>query len=129
MSQERPNIILIMTDQQRFDTIQAWGNDHKVTPNIDRLVADGLSFRQAYCPGATCVASRAATFTGMYAHNTGAYTFDDWSQHETWIHDLANNGYYCVNIGKMHIMPTHAPGGFDERIVVENPTTIERWTR
>ncbi len=123
----RSNIILIMTDQQRFDTIQAWDNDHMITPNMDRLASQGTSFRQAYCPGATCVASRAATFTGMYAHNTGAYSFFNWSEHETWVHDLSNHGYFCANIGKMHIMPTHDQGGFDERIIVENPTTVEQW--
>jgi arylsulfatase len=127
MNDQRPNIILIMTDQQRFDTIQAWGDEHMITPNMDRLVAEGVSFRQAYCPGATCVASRAATFTGMYAHNTGAYSFLDWADHETWVHDLSANGYFCANIGKMHFIPTHVNSAFDERIVVENPTTIEQW--
>ena len=66
---DRPNSILIMTDQQRFDTVGAWGYDHMVTPHMDRLAQEGLSFRQAYCPGTTCIASRAAIFTGMYAHN------------------------------------------------------------
>ncbi|SVE08234.1 uncharacterized protein METZ01_LOCUS461088, partial [marine metagenome] len=70
MSSQQPNIILIMTDQQRWDTIQAWGYDHMITPAQDRLVREGVSFREAYCPGATCVASRAAIFTGMYPHNS-----------------------------------------------------------
>ena len=46
----RPNIILIMTDQQRFDTIGAWGFDFMTTPAQDRLVREGLSFRNAFCP-------------------------------------------------------------------------------
>ena len=51
---ERPNIILIMTDQQRFDTIGAWGYDYAITPAMDRLAAEGLSFRNAFCSvGAT----------------------------------------------------------------------------
>ncbi|MEZ4638083.1 MAG: sulfatase-like hydrolase/transferase [Caldilineaceae bacterium] len=45
-------VVLIMTDQQRFDTIAAWGNGHMITPNMDRLAAEGVSFRQAYCPEA-----------------------------------------------------------------------------
>ena len=77
---ERPHIILIMTDQQRTDTIGAWGCDYMTTPAMDRLAAEGLSFRRAYCPGATCVASRAAIFTGMYPHNTGVYSFDPLGQ-------------------------------------------------
>jgi arylsulfatase len=122
MSKERPHIILIMTDQQRFDTIGAWGNDHMITPNMDRLAREGISFRQAYCPGATCVASRAAIFTGMYPHTTGVYSFDHWGNHRNWVEDLADNGYFCANIGKMHFTPRDIPGGFHERVIVENPT-------
>jgi arylsulfatase len=118
----RPNIVLIMTDQQRFDTLHAWGHEHMVTPNMDRLVQQGVSFRQAYCPGATCVASRAATFTGMYPHTTGVYSFDHWADHRNWVQDLSESGYHCVNIGKMHFTPRDVAGGFDERVVVENPT-------
>lgn len=119
---ERPHIILIMTDQQRWDTLAAWGDDHMITPHMDRLAKEGVSFRQAYCPGATCVASRAAIFTGMYAHNTGAYSFQPWADHRNWVQDLADHGYWCVNIGKMHFIPRDVPGGFHERVIVENPT-------
>ena len=122
MPVDRPHIILIMTDQQRFDTIGAWGYDYMVTPNIDRIARDGLSFRQAYCPGATCVASRAAIFTGMYPHTTGVYSFDPWGNHRNWVQDLAESGYFCANIGKMHFSPRDIPGGFHERVIVENPT-------
>ena len=118
----RPNIILIMTDQQRFDTVGAWGNDHMITPNIDRLAREGISFTQSFCPGATCVASRAAIFTGMYPHTTGVYSFQNWSNHRCWVQDLADAGYHCANIGKMHFSPRDVPGGFHDRIVVENPT-------
>ncbi len=111
-----------MTDQQRFDTIAGWGYDYMITPNMDRIANEGVSFRQAYCPGATCIASRAAIFTGMYAHNTGAYSFDHWADQRNWVQDLADNGYWCVNIGKMHFSPRDVPGGFHERIIVENPT-------
>ena len=122
MADDRPNIVLIMTDQQRFDTVGAWGNDHMITPNMDRLAREGMSFRQAYCPGATCVASRAAIFTGMYPHTTGVYSFDHWGNHRNWVQDLADNGYFCANIGKMHFTPRDIPGGFHERVIVENPT-------
>ena len=120
--EQPPHIIMIMTDQQRADTIAAWGYDHMITPNMDRLVREGISFRQAFCPGATCIASRAALFTGMYPHNTGVYSFNPWADHRNWVQDLADSGYWCVNIGKMHFSPRDATGGFHERIVVENPT-------
>jgi arylsulfatase len=119
-----PHIILIMTDQQRFDTIAAWGYDHMITPNTDRLVQAGLSFRAAYCPGATCIASRAAMFTGMWPHTTGVYSFDTWANHRNWVQDLADAGYWCASIGKMHFSPRDVPGGFHERVIVENPTNL-----
>ena len=123
---EKPNIILIMTDQQRLDTIAAWGNDHMTTPAMDRLAAAGTSFRQAFCPGATCVASRAAIFTGMYPHTTGTYSFNSWAEHRNWVQDLADGGYFCINIGKMHFTPRDVAGGFHERVIVENPTSRAR---
>lgn len=124
---KRPHLILIMTDQQRFDTIAGMGYPHMHTPHLDALSKRSVRFRQAYCPGATCVASRAAIFTGMYAHNTGAYTFTDWAHHSTWVQDLAEAGYHCANIGKMHFQPRDVAGGFHERIIVENPTSISYW--
>ena len=119
---KQPHIVFVMTDQQRADTVGAWGHPHMVTPTMDRIAREGLSFRQAYCPGATCVASRAATFTGMYPHTTGVYSFDPWAEHRNWVQDLADAGYWCVNIGKMHLTPRDEPAGFHERTIVENPT-------
>ena len=113
---------MIITDQQRFDTIGAWGQDHMITPNMDRIAQNGVSFTQSYCPGATCVASRAAIFTGMYPHTTGVYSFQNWENHHCWVQDLADAGYHCANIGKMHFTPRDIDGGFHDRIVVENPT-------
>ena len=50
MLSKSPHIILIMTDQQRFDTIAEWGYDHAITPHQDRLVREGLSCRQGLLP-------------------------------------------------------------------------------
>ncbi|MBO2944376.1 sulfatase-like hydrolase/transferase [Paenibacillus sp. F411] len=123
MDMKKPNLIVIMTDQQRFDTIAAHGHPHMITPNLDRFARLGVSFSQAYCPGATCVASRAAVFTGMYPHNTGVYSFGHWAHQRSWVHDLTAAGYHAVNIGKMHISPRDERMGFHERVIVENPTS------
>ena len=116
----QPNIIMIITDQQRWDTINAHGFSHMITPNIDDLCDGGASFSHAFAPGATCIASRAAIFTGMYPHNTGVYSFHAWGHHNTWVTDLAEHGYHCVNIGKMHCAPMYGDNGFHERQVMEN---------
>ncbi len=122
MSDERPNFLFILTDQQRWDTIGALGYDHMHTPHLDSLAESGVAFTQAYCPGVTCVPSRAAMFTGRYPHNTGCYTFHPWAHHRNLVHELRNAGYWCVNIGKMHLIPQSTDGGFHERTIVENPT-------
>lgn len=114
------NIVVIKTDQQRSDTIAALGNPHMITPNMDRLVNEGVSLTQAYCPAATCVASRAACYTGMYAHNTGCYAFDEWAHNRSWVEDIQDAGYRTVAIGKVHHLPGDAMMGFDERVYVEN---------
>lgn len=70
---KRPNIIFLFADDQRADTIGAHGNRHIQTPNLDRLAAEGFSFRRNYCAGsfsgAVCVASRAMLMTGRHWMN------------------------------------------------------------
>ena len=121
-SPDRPNILFLFTDQQRWDTIGALNAPWMHTPHLDTLVKDGVSFTQAYVPASTCVPVRAAVFTGQYAHNTGCYTFDPWAHHRNVVHELRDSGYYCANMGKMHFIPVHDPGGFHDRVIVENPT-------
>ncbi|MFV0333022.1 MAG: sulfatase [Tropicimonas sp.] len=116
---DRPDIVVIMTDQQRFDTIRALGASHMDTPNIDRLVEEGVSFGQCHVTAPSCVPSRASIFTGYYPHTSGVIANGQpWSR--TWVQDLRASGYHTVNIGKMHTIPYDAPAGFDERFVVEN---------
>ena len=54
---DKPNVLVIMTDQQRYDTIGALGNSLIQTPALDRLVTGGTSFTSAYCASPVCVAS------------------------------------------------------------------------
>lgn len=119
MSQKLPNIILILTDQQRADTIGAWGATHMTTPVLDRLSREGVNFTNCHVTAPSCAPSRASLFTGMYPHNSGVFSNGEpWSP--TWVQWLADRGYHCVNIGKMHTMPYETPGGFHHRFVVEN---------
>src|SRR5262245_26493065 len=64
----RPNVLLLFADDQRADTIAAWGNPHIKTPNLDRLVQRGFSFPNnsgfGSNSGAVCVPSRAMLMTG-----------------------------------------------------------------
>ena len=119
MDSSRPNIIFIMTDQQRYDTIAALGFPHMDTPNLDRLVREGVTFSNCHVSAPACDPSRASLFTGYYPHTTGILRNADQWRH-SWIEALADSGYRCVNIGKMHTYPYDTPLGFHERYVVEN---------
>ena len=63
-SERRPNILFLISDDQRPDTIAALGNDIIETPNLDALVREGTSFTRAVCTNPICVASRAEILTG-----------------------------------------------------------------
>ena len=115
----RPNIIFIITDQQRYDTIAALGYPHVDTPNLDRMVREGVSFSQCHVTAASCAAARASLFKGYYPHTTGILkNADSWRR--SWVELLNDSGYYCTNIGKMHTWPFQTELGFHERFVVEN---------
>ena len=68
---ERKNVLLIMTDQQRWDTLGCYGAPTCRTPNIDGLAERGVRFDAAYCPTSPCSPARAALFTGLYPHHNG----------------------------------------------------------
>jgi arylsulfatase len=70
----RPDILFIMTDQQRFDTIAALGNSHIYTPNLDRLVRRGISFSNAYATCPICVAARYTIRTGCEPPTTRVFS-------------------------------------------------------
>jgi arylsulfatase A-like enzyme len=119
MPDNRPNIVFINTDQQRFDTINALGAEHMDTPNLDRLVEEGVTFTDCHITAPSCAPSRASLFTGYYPHTTGIYKNGDrWTS--SWVEELSESGYYTVNVGKMHTAPYDTPMGFDERYEVEN---------
>ena len=86
-----PNILYIMTDQQRFDTIAALGADHMRTPNLDRLAAEGIIFNQCYCAAPSCVPSRASFFNCRYPHALSVYhNGHPWST--SWVRELREAG-------------------------------------
>jgi len=116
---QHPNIILVMTDQQRYDTIAALGYPYMNTPNLDRLANEGTVLTDCHITAASCVPCRASLFSGYYPHTTGVYANGQpWGR--TWVEQLRDTGYRCVNVGKMHTIPYEVDAGFDERYVVEN---------
>jgi arylsulfatase A-like enzyme len=114
------NVVVIKSDQQRADTIAAMGNPHMITPNLDRLFRESVAFSNAYCCGATCVASRGAFYTGQFPHNTGCYAFDEWTHNRSWVHEIKESGYHTAAMGKVHHIPFPDMMAFDERVIAEN---------
>lgn len=100
------NILFLIADDQRFDTIHALGNQEIKTPYLDRLVENGTAFLNAYIPGgssgAVCMPSRAMIHTSQgltKLHDNGAYvTSDQPLLGET----LKKNGYHTIEVGKWH---------------------------
>ena len=108
----RPNILWYCTDQQRYDTIRALGNEFVTTPNIDALCKDGVAFQQAYCQSPVCTPSRASFLTGRYpashhVHRNGNEFFPPWEKLVTKI--MTDEGYDCGLIGKLHLSRCQIP--------------------
>jgi len=99
---ERPNILFLFADDQRPDTIGAWGNEHIRTPNLDRLAGEGFSFRRTYClgagGGAVCVPSRAMLHTGKSYFRIPM----DMQGERTLGEILSKAGYSTFATGKWH---------------------------
>jgi arylsulfatase A-like enzyme len=73
----RPNIVFLLTDDQRWDSLACMGNPIVLTPNIDRLAARGVRFENHFVTTAICVSSRASIFTGLYSRCHGIWNFSD----------------------------------------------------
>jgi len=101
----RPNVLYIMTDQQRWDTIAASGNDLIQTPNFDRLAAGGANFTRFYTAAFPCSPSRATLITGRYPHSHGVWTNDTLLDPSVrTLGELSRDaGYDTAWIGKWHL--------------------------
>lgn len=124
-SDSRPNILLIMTDQQALHTLSCYGAPVARSPEIDALAADGVRFTHACTPCALCTPARASLLTGLYPHghgvlfNTGVYSrFDETTCGDgltLYPERLAAAGYRLGHQGKWHagLTPTATEAGFE----------------
>ena len=72
---ERPNLLLLVTDDQRWDALGAEGNPHIETPHLDRLAARGVRFTESFVTTSICAINRACLLTGQYASRHGIHDF------------------------------------------------------
>ena len=112
---QRPNIVLLMTDEMRGDCLGFAGHPDVKTPYLDTLAARGIYYPNAYSSCPTCVPARAALHTGLSQRHTGRVGYldrVDWNYGCTMAGELAKAGYHTECIGKMHVHPLRHSAGF-----------------
>ena len=130
-TQEKPNVLFIMSDDHAAHAIGAYGGrlaSLDPTPNIDRLAAEGVRLTNCFCTNSICVPSRATILTGQYSHTNGIKTLDYALEpaRQTLAHEMRKAGYETAIIGKWHLKAE--PAAFDYYSVVSlqglyfNPT-------
>jgi len=105
----KPNLLFINVDDMNTDSIGAYGCGIKnITPNIDKLAADGITFEKAHVNISICLPSRSVWLTGRYPHRNGALGFHNINDDCPSLPEaLKQGGYYNALIGKaLHIIPT-----------------------
>jgi len=123
---ERPNILIVMTDHQRADTVL--GEHPAITPNVGRLAAEGVTFTNAFCPSPHCCPSRATFHSGLYPSRHGVWNNVCNEQAlsrglkegvRLWSEDLAAAGYRMHFAGKWHVSSEETPKdrGWTEHMV------------
>lgn len=130
-TQDRPNIILFVSDDHGMDALGCYGNPVIQTPNMDKLAAEGVRFNNAYCTSASCAASRSVILTGQYGHAIGAYGHvHDYHHFSTYDNVkslpvlLAQSGYRTARIGKYHVAP-ESVYHFEETLKADPRSTLE----
>ncbi len=117
MDRTQPNILLVMADQLIPMLTGAYSHPVVKTPNLDRLVSEGVRFDAAYSPCPVCVPARACLTTGLYTSRNEV--FDNGaelkSEFPTFFHYLRRAGYHCCSTGKMHWIGADQLHGLHER--------------
>ena len=115
---DKTNVLVIMTDELRRDTLGCYGNKIVQTPHIDALANRGVQFENAYTPSPICVPARASIATGQYVHEHRCWSnaIPYHGQIDSWHHRLRNAGRRSTSIGKLHFRGTADDNGFTEEI-------------
>lgn len=106
---KKPNIVYFVADQMRNDSLHHMGNQASITPNLDQLLEEGVSFENAYCQNPVCVPSRCSFLTGLYPHTTGHRTMH-YLQNEdepNILKEMKQNGYEVIWVGRNDVIPAN----------------------
>ncbi len=121
-AQKQPNIIFIMTDQQRGDALGCAGNQAVITPNIDKIASEGVLFLNGYSSVPSCTPARSGLLTGMAPWHHGMLGYGRVARKYKYEmpHMLREAGYYTFGVGKMHWFPQKSLHGFNGTLVDES---------
>lgn len=111
----KPNILYIMTDEQRKDTLGCYGNDKALTPAFDRIAAGGVRFESCYATQPLCSPCRSSMVTGLFPNATGVVEnlIPLPSELFAWPRGLHEQGYKTAHIGKWHLGVDPVPEYWD----------------
>src|SRR5688500_3760553 len=122
----RPNVLLVMADQLRWDAIGAQGNPHVHTPHLDRIAREGARFERCYTSSPICMPARASVLTGRWPHAHGLWDngvrFP--AQTTTLATVLAQHGYRTGIAGKGHLDVHRLPDSHDSFEGWDTPEAI-----
>lgn len=120
---KKPNVLIILADQYRYDCICEAGYPHMITPNLDRLAREGCLYTCAHSSNPVCMPARHDLLTGVTAKYHGYFNnsknpIKDYGL-ETIPRIFSENGYRTASIGKMHFCPARAHHGYNQRYTME----------
>ncbi|HEX3813613.1 MAG TPA: sulfatase-like hydrolase/transferase [Mycobacteriales bacterium] len=116
-----PNIVMIMSDQHRFDCCEPYGNQQVRTPALAELAADGVVYDAAFCAFPVCAPSRYSLLTGRTPRQHLCWRNDSTlpAGMDTFPRQLRNGGYRTAAVGKLHLTPAYLDVGFDRMTLAE----------
>lgn len=112
------NLIVFQSDNHNRDLLGCYGHRVVRTPNLDRIAAEGVLFRNAYCTSSLCCPSRASLATGLYPHQSGYWdnclVYD--GREPSWARRVREQGAVAVSIGKLHYRSSEDDNGFSAEL-------------
>lgn len=129
-SRNAPNVWLIVTDQQRWDTLGCYGSKVVETAHLDYFASIGTVFNNAYSCTPSCIPARASLLTGQDPWNVGILGMGDGQGPAQYLENtlpetLGKNGYQTHCVGKLHVHPQRSLQGFDYAMLDESGRELD----
>ena len=127
MPEQRPNLILILADHWRGDSLGRLNHPVAETPHLDSMTTQGVTFTNGFTSCPSCIAARRSLMTGMTPNSHGMLGYRDgcpWPYEHPLAGELARAGYQTINVGKTHFHPQRLHLGFEELTV---PQDYDEW--